>query len=124
MKKIKVFQYYLGVFLALCFILAACSEMSETFGAPTKAGEIKLTNASRYTDDDPVTAQLFSGNDLKGEKTLYKNDSITWTNLSPETYYSIKVTDKNGTSKSSGSIYLSINASRVFKYNGEYINEE
>ena len=114
MSKIVSFAVTLAGILALCLVLVSCEE--------TKDGTIKLTNSSSYSQDNPVTAQLLEGSAVIGETSLGKGKSVTWTSVPPEVSLSIKVTDKEGRTRTTSWIYLKLGETQEYKYNGSSIS--
>jgi len=142
MNKLKDFMSMLLWILVLSLTLSSCGKISTLIGGKTKEGEVKVTNHSPYTADDPVNIKLvrldYGDNITLGEKKCSRNKSITFTDVPAEVPLTIEITDKNGRKAdcinadrysyyynddyySGWRFSLSLNETAKFNYNGDYI---
>ncbi|MDR2591701.1 MAG: hypothetical protein LBC59_02705 [Chitinispirillales bacterium] len=118
MSKVVSFAVTLAYLLALCLVLTSCSDEEKT-----KDGTVVLSNTSSYSEDDPVTAELYESGEILATNSVGKGKRVTWTDVPPEVSLSIKVTDKRGRSTSTYSFRLDLNETRKYKYDGSSISQ-
>jgi len=120
MKKSKVvsFAVTLASLLVLCLVLASCSDEEKT-----KDGTVILKNTSSYSEDNPVSAQLFKGSEVLATSSIGTGKRVTWTDVPSEVSLSITVTDKKDRSTSTYSFSLDLNETRKYKYDGSSISQ-